>query len=41
MSLTAPMPFVTMDYVLCAIAFLLAGIASSTLIAALIESLGR
>jgi hypothetical protein len=41
MSPIAPVPFVTVDYVLCAIAFLLVGIASSVQIAALVEFLGR
>jgi hypothetical protein len=41
MSTITPVPFVTVDYVLCAIAFLLVGIASSIHIAALVEFLGR
>jgi hypothetical protein len=41
MSPIAPVPFVTVDYVLCTIAFLLVEIASSIHIAALVETLGR
>jgi hypothetical protein len=36
-----PMPFVALDYVLCAIAFLLMGIASNAQVAGLIGSLRR
>jgi hypothetical protein len=36
-----PMPFVALDYVLCAIAFLLIGIASNTPIANFVTSIGK
>ena len=36
-----PMPFVALDYVLCAIAFLLVGIASNAQIANFVTSIGR
>jgi hypothetical protein len=36
-----PMPFVALDYVLCAIVFLLIGIASNAQIANFITSIGR
>jgi hypothetical protein len=36
-----PMPFVGLDYVLCAIAFLLIGIASNPQVADFVTSIGR
>jgi hypothetical protein len=36
-----PVPFVALDYVLCAVVFLLIGIASNAQIASLIASVGR